>query len=522
MPATSQQKKTSDKFASLFKKMSMSELPAMSTNVQQLISLTCSSRSAATQLTKVILKDYSLTNKLLQVVNSAYYSLGQSINSVSRAVAVLGFDAVRDMATSIALFEEFIKSGLDKEGISKLLTKSFLSALQARDMVVEKGLKVTPEEVFICTLLHNLGRIVVCIYLPEKYREIEEKMSHGIPEKVASKAVLDNFSYLEIGEEIAKFWNLADQVASSMNPEPTVPLNSYDKVAYLNNVAFFSNTLIDCICDGSDLNPILDKYGKMFSVDAEELVGKIQNCIEESEDVSDSLRYGLNKLKIRSRVKMAVKNIKVGVLSSVKPSESRNITGSNGGDADAAISGLSNGTIGIDELPDSHGKSVNDFIRDITETLMGDFSLNDFYASLLEGLYRGVGFDRVILSIVSVTPSKVSLIGRFGLGDIELDEVKKIEHIIAKGPYAIPNSLRLCKDMMVSGKKLEAFPANLHYLVKGRNIYLFPICIDQKGIGMIYLDRKAERDLLDKENVKNVRLFRDFAVMAIKKLRANK
>jgi HD-like signal output (HDOD) protein len=93
--------------------MSLTELPAMSTNVQELISLTCSSRSAAAELTKVILKDYSLTNKVLQVVNSAYYSMGRTVNSISRAVSVLGFDAVRDMATAIALFEEFVKSGLD-------------------------------------------------------------------------------------------------------------------------------------------------------------------------------------------------------------------------------------------------------------------------------------------------------------------------------------------------------------------------------------------------------------------------
>ncbi|MDH3393506.1 MAG: HDOD domain-containing protein, partial [Desulfobulbaceae bacterium] len=100
----------SEKLSEIFAKMNMSELPAMSSNVQELISLTHSSRSAAYDLSKVILKDYSLTNKVLQVVNSAYYALGKQVNSISRAVTVLGFDAVRDLATAIALFEDFIKS----------------------------------------------------------------------------------------------------------------------------------------------------------------------------------------------------------------------------------------------------------------------------------------------------------------------------------------------------------------------------------------------------------------------------
>ena len=112
MPETIDQQ-PSEQLAAIFSRINMSELPAMSNNVQELISLTHSSRSAANELAKAVLKDYSLTNKVLQVVNSAYYSLGQRVTSISRAVTVLGFDAVRDLAMAIALFEDFIKSGVD-------------------------------------------------------------------------------------------------------------------------------------------------------------------------------------------------------------------------------------------------------------------------------------------------------------------------------------------------------------------------------------------------------------------------
>ena len=207
-----QQNQPSKKLSEIFAKMNMSELPAMSHNVQELISLTCSSRSAATELSRVILKDYSLTNKVLQVVNSAYYSLGRPVNSISRAVTILGFDAVRDLATAIALFEEFVKSGVEKDIISKLLTRSFLSGLQARDLAVEKNLNIPPEEAFICTLLHNLGKIIVCLYLPDKYREIEEKIANGMSDEGAAMAILDNLTFREIGEEVAKFWNLSEKM----------------------------------------------------------------------------------------------------------------------------------------------------------------------------------------------------------------------------------------------------------------------------------------------------------------------
>ena len=137
----------------IFAKMKIKGLPAMSGHVRELISLTQSSRSAAYELAQVILKDYSLTNKVLQVVNSAYYSLGRPVNSISKAVTILGFDAVRDLAMAIALFENFVKSGADKEKISRIMTCSFLSAMQARDLAVDKNLEVAPEEAFICATI---------------------------------------------------------------------------------------------------------------------------------------------------------------------------------------------------------------------------------------------------------------------------------------------------------------------------------------------------------------------------------
>jgi HD-like signal output (HDOD) protein len=493
----------------------------MSHNVQELISLTCSSRSAASELSRVILKDYSLTNKVLQVVNSAYYSIGRPVNSISRAVAILGFDAVRDLATAIALFEEFVKSGVEKDSISMLLTRSFLSGLQARDMAVEKNLNLPPEEAFICTLLHNLGKIIICIYLPEKYREIEQKISNGMSEEGAARAVLSELTYNDVGQEVAKFWNLSEKAIASMTNSPPKPANTYDTDAYLQNLAYFSNSFVDNICDGSDLTPTMDRYGELFSVDAAEVVERVLNCVEVSEDVSDSIRYGLNKLKIRSRLSNAQRNVESGILSSAKPKPEGKDAANKAAEARRLAADHERNLDGLNELPISTDKSIDDFIRDITETLMGPFDLNDFYANLLEGLYRGIGFDRVILAIVSVQPTKVSLVGRFGLGEIDPAGVKKFEHDLAKGTYAIPSALKACKDMLIPANKQNAFPDDLQYLVKDRNVYLFPVCLDGKGIGMIYLDRKAGRPNLDKSRVKTVRLFRDFAVMAIRKIRKN-
>ena len=514
----------SEKLSEIFAKMNMSELPAMSSNVQELISLTHSSRSAAYDLSKVILKDYSLTNKVLQVVNSAYYALGKQVNSISRAVTVLGFDAVRDLATAIALFEDFIKSGVEKDEISKVLTRSFLSALQARDLAVKKNIKVLPEETFICTLLHNLGKIIVLIYLPDMYRDIQDKIAKGVEEEKAAMEVLDGLTYHVVGQEVARFWNLSEKAILAMEPDPPEPKNQGDADSLLQNLACFSNQLVDNICAGEDIDTLLEKYGEMLSVNAEEAVEMVDHSIDTSEDISDSLRFGLSKLKIRSKVQKLDELLKdpEKAARAKKKKASQKKAGIEVEVSESKKKGQSieqEEEEELNELPISTDKSINDFIRDITETLMGPFDLNDFYANLLEGLYRGIGFDRIILAIVSIQPTSISLIGRFGLGDIDPNGVDSFKHDLANPDYAIPRALKQAKDMAIPANTSGAFPENLRYLVKGRTVYLFPILLDKKPIGLLYLDRKAGRPKLDESRIKATRLFRDFAVMALRKVR---
>jgi len=500
----------------IFAKMNMGELPAMSINVQKLVSLTNSQWSTSADLAKVILQDYSLTNKVLQVVNSAYYALAQPCNSISQAVNILGFDTIRDMAIAIALFEDFIKSGVDKEGISKLLARSFLSGTLARNLVEAKKINVASEETFICTMFHNLGKIILCIYLPEKYREIELKVDEGMPQNDACREVLVDLTYQEVGAEVAKFWNLSEKIVSAIGKNPIAPKHQYDDESFLQNLANFANMLVDCACNGSDLEPVFQKYGERLSVRADESIELLKKCVDISESVSETIRYGFSKLKIRSRLRNLEINVGCGLLNSDTPDEqqSRKMVFRSCGDEQEGLSET------LDELPVIVDKAVNDCISEMNEVLKGPIEVNKFFFNLLNAIYRLLGFDRVILALVNMPPTKQILQGGFGFGEIDSNGPAIIENVLAQHtPCALSNAFRLCRDMMIPADKVSAFPDELQYLVKDRNVYLFPIAIKNKGIGVIYLDRKAEKPLLDQDMMKIVGLFRDFAVSAIVKIR---
>jgi HD-like signal output (HDOD) protein len=487
----------SGKLAEIFAKMNITELPAMSSHVQELISLVHSSRSTSYDLSRVILKDYSLTNKVLQVVNSAYYSLGQSVSSISKAVTILGFDAVRDLAMGIAIFENFLKAGVEKEGISKLMTRSFLSGLQCRNLVGEKKLNVPPEEAFICGLLHHLGKIIAFIYMPEIYKKVEAAVAKGITEEAATRELLENMTFADLGQEIAKFWNLSPKIVVSMDTHPEKPRNSYDTDGYLQNLADFSNRFVDMVCNEEDTSELLGRYGEIIAINQEQALAMLQKSVEASQDISDSIRYGLSKLKIHSKLEKAAR---------FEPAPAEQ--------GDRRQQWQEPEELG--ELP-STDKSINQFIMEMTETLMGTFQLNEFYANLLEAVYRGIGFDRVILCVLSIQATRTVLTGRFGLGDIDAADIGNFEQPMSNADQAIPRAMRLCKDIAIEAGTAGAFPDNLHYLVKGRTVYLFPIVVNNKAIALLYMDRKMGRPKLNKNSIKALSLFRDFAAMAIKK-----
>lgn len=305
MPLSEQKNTSTQKtLADIFSKVNMSDLPAMSDHVQELITLLNSSTVSAQELTKVILKDASLTTKLLQLVNSAYFHRGVPINSISRAVTAVGMNTLREMAITLALFEDFLKAGIEKDGISILLAQSFLSATQAKILCESRNLNIPEEEVFICALLHDLGKIIVLVYMPDVYRKIQSIIDKGYSDEYASQIVLNDVSFTQIGMEIARFWNFSDKAILSMAKNAPRPKTKADSHLYLFNLAIFCNRLTWAICHDLELEflELVLHYGPIFNISKEETLDLVEKSLDVGEEVSGVIRYGLSKLKLRTKI----------------------------------------------------------------------------------------------------------------------------------------------------------------------------------------------------------------------------
>ncbi|MDP2878518.1 MAG: protein kinase, partial [Sulfuricella sp.] len=153
-----------------------SDFPALSESVSAINRVASSDKESIDKLSNSILKDFALTNKILRLVNTAFYKSygGGTISTISRAVIILGFDAVRNIAITLILFEH-LQNKSHAAHLKDEFIRTLFSGALAKEMA--KGSVKDPEEAFICAMFHNLGRLLAMFYFPEEANAVTKIMA---------------------------------------------------------------------------------------------------------------------------------------------------------------------------------------------------------------------------------------------------------------------------------------------------------------------------------------------------------
>lgn len=106
-----------------------SDFPALSQAISAINKINESDAERLQVLSGVILNDFSLVNKLLRIVNSASYGqFGGTISTISRAIVILGFDTIRNLAITLLLFEHMHNKAQANKLKESVLRAFFLAA----------------------------------------------------------------------------------------------------------------------------------------------------------------------------------------------------------------------------------------------------------------------------------------------------------------------------------------------------------------------------------------------------------
>ncbi|MFQ3547101.1 MAG: HDOD domain-containing protein [Termitinemataceae bacterium] len=146
-------------------------MPSLPTTVAKVLEVCNNPRTSPADLNQVISLDPVLVGRVLKLINSAYYGLGQQVTSLVRAIIMLGINTVKNLALSSAVLRNLTSKkdfqALDMDGFWR---HSLCVGVAAKVLAKKRG--VDPklsEEYFTAGLLHDIGKIPINAVLSREY-----------------------------------------------------------------------------------------------------------------------------------------------------------------------------------------------------------------------------------------------------------------------------------------------------------------------------------------------------------------
>ena len=181
-------------------------LPDMYLRINQLVD---DPDSSSADIAKAVSQDPSFTVRLLRVANSSLYGFSSTIDSVPRAVSIIGTNQIRNLALSMSVARSFAGLPNDLVSMDNFWHHSLLCALAARHLA-KVAKRCDPDALFTAGLLHDIGELVIFNRLPEQAREALEMVLDSQDEIMVHEAERQSmgFSHAEVGGELARQWQL--------------------------------------------------------------------------------------------------------------------------------------------------------------------------------------------------------------------------------------------------------------------------------------------------------------------------
>lgn len=168
---------------------------------------------SSAQVAEIISQDVDISARLLRMVNSSFYALPTKIETLSRAITIVGADDIRNLVMAATAMRTF--TGIPKQLIdmTEYWQHSVTTGVMAQSLARHSNV-LHSERLFVMGLLHDVGRLVIYLTLPEKATDVLY-ISGGdkwiLPQ---TETEVLGFTHLDVGAELMRSWSLPDSFAA--------------------------------------------------------------------------------------------------------------------------------------------------------------------------------------------------------------------------------------------------------------------------------------------------------------------
>ena len=182
-------------------------------------------------LVRVVQLDAGIAATVLRLANSAWYGLPSRVDSISRAITLIGQKALRDLVLSTAVIRTF--KGISSEFVDMrdFWDNSVTCGVVTRNLALKCGIRES-ERLFLAGLMHKVGRLAFYASRPVLYRQVLQERNSGEAAIIAAEENVFGFNYAQLGAALLCAWRvpsaLDEPIEYQLNPSeaPNQPLEA--------------------------------------------------------------------------------------------------------------------------------------------------------------------------------------------------------------------------------------------------------------------------------------------------------
>ena len=163
--------------------------------------------SSLTDIANIIALDPVLSSTLLRIANSALFNFPKEIESISKAISILGTQDVESLLNTYGITEAFATIKHQAIDIDRFWEVSVDCALMCKFLAQKKKIKQS-KTIFLSGLLHNIGELVIAQLAPERAKYCQGYDKNETPWQRQQDAL--KFTYAQCSVELLTLWQLPE------------------------------------------------------------------------------------------------------------------------------------------------------------------------------------------------------------------------------------------------------------------------------------------------------------------------
>ena len=272
------------------------QLPTLPVIVEKILSMARQDNTTTKDLAETVGKDQAISNKILRLSNSAYYGMMKEIDSIPRAITIIGFNEVISLTIGMSVISAFIGGNGSDEifNMKGMWIHSLGGAFAAKKTAKRLGI-MQAEQIFISGLLHDMGKVIFAIYFPREYKTSFEYAKEKDVDLYRGENLMLGINHAALSGLLMERWNFPDTIMIPARYHHSVD-QCPPKYQQLAQIIAFSDFLSQKAEFGDNwtvklpgIIKIRDQLG-LTKTDAEEMAEDLKNDKDEIEAFFEVMR----------------------------------------------------------------------------------------------------------------------------------------------------------------------------------------------------------------------------------------